>query len=97
VLTWEDLDASLSLLAVDRGTSKDSPVGDLTEAPRVGLAAVLLASADLERVAWKVRWRSDPPGRKVSFLLHTIVWDGKAFRVTVAASSIAEDAKDVQL
>jgi hypothetical protein len=54
-------------------------------------------TADLERLRWVARWSADPPGRDVAFVLHTIVWDGKAFHVTVKRASLGQKAKEVAL
>ena len=81
ILTWEDLAARLTLLG--RDGDKESPIGEVSDAADVGLTARLVPTAESERLRWAVRWRNDPPRRAVRFVLHTLVWDGKVFRVTV--------------
>jgi hypothetical protein len=95
ILTWEDFDAALSLAGMDG--VKETPIGEVTNALPVGLHSRLVPTADLERLRWVARWSADPPGRDVAFVLHTIVWDGKAFHVTVKRASLGQKAKEVAL
>ena len=69
----------------------------VTDARPVGLVAVLLSEADLDRIRWSVRWRSDPPKREVAFTLETLIWDGKAFKVEVHPGSLRRAEHQVQL
>ncbi|APR78494.1 Hypothetical protein A7982_03841 [Minicystis rosea] len=92
IVTWEDYAAALSLAALD-GT-KETPIGEATTALPMGLVAVIVPTAEAERLRWAVRWRSDAPGRDVAFTRHTITWDGKAFAVKVQAGKIAAKEKE---
>ncbi|WP_437710946.1 VIT domain-containing protein [Sorangium sp. So ce448] len=93
VVLWEDYAAELALAA--RDGQVDAALGDGTFAPAVGLAAVQLPASELARLDWRVRFRSDPPGRDVRFVVTTIVWDGASFQVTSAPGSIG--AKDLEV
>jgi tetratricopeptide (TPR) repeat protein len=95
VLTWEDLDASLALAGLDG--DKEAPLADVTDASPVGLTAVLLPAADLDRLRWVARWKNDPPGRDVKLTFHTIVWDGKTFVVKVKPETIAPAKREIAL
>ncbi len=95
VLTWEDFGAQLSLVGLDGG--KDTPVGEATAGPPVGLQALLLAATDVARLRWTVRWKDDAPGRDVAFVLHTLIWDGKAFRVEMIKGTLAAKDKEAAL
>jgi tetratricopeptide (TPR) repeat protein/Mg-chelatase subunit ChlD len=95
ILTWEDHGAALSLAAMDG--LKESTVGEATSALPVALTAVLLPAADLERLKWVVRWRNDPPGRGVSFVLHTLIWDGKSFKVSLQRGKLEAKDKEIAL
>ena len=63
----------------------------------MGLTSLLLPTADLERLKWVVRWTADPPNRDVSFVLHTVVWDGKSFRVALRKETLGTKAKELAL
>ena len=93
ILTWEDMAASLTLLGLDG--DKESPIGEISDAAAVGLTARLIPSAESDRLRWTVRWRKDAPGRAVRFVLHTLVWDGKAFRVTLRPGELAPGKLEV--
>jgi tetratricopeptide (TPR) repeat protein len=95
LLTWEDLDASLGLVALDG--DREAPLADVTDASTVGLTAASLAAGDLDRLRWAVRWRADPPGRDVKFTFHSVVWDGKSFVVKTRAETLSPGKKDVAL
>ncbi|WP_437587748.1 VIT domain-containing protein [Sorangium sp. So ce1000] len=95
VLLWEDYAAELALAA--RDGQVDAALGDGTFAPAVGLAAVQLPAAELARLEWRVRFRSDPPARDVRFVVTTIVWDGASFRVTSTPGSIGAKDREVAL
>lgn len=92
IVTWEDFGAALSLVAVDG--DRDAALGEITHAIPAGLDAVLLPTADAERVRWVIRWRNDPPGRDVRFVRHTLAWDGKTFRVTVTPGLLSASEKE---
>jgi Ca-activated chloride channel homolog len=95
VLTWEDYAAALALVGLDG--VKETPAGEATAGQPVGLVALLLPTGDLDRLKWSVRWRNDPPGRDVPFVAHTLIWDGKAFRVKVAKGTLAAKDKEAAL
>jgi tetratricopeptide (TPR) repeat protein len=95
ILTWEDFGAALSLVATDGG--KEALVGEATTALPAGLAALLVSSADVTRLGWSVRWRNDPPGRDVAFVLSTVIWDGKTFRVKVRRETLSAKSKEATL
>jgi len=95
ILAWEDFGASLALAPMEG--EAEAAIGETTDAPQVGLASVLLPASDLERLGWRVRWRSDPPGREVRFEVTTLVWDGASFKVTTKPGALAPAQKDVAL
>ncbi|WP_437480791.1 VIT domain-containing protein [Sorangium sp. So ce1014] len=95
VVLWEDHAAELALAA--RDGQVDAALGDGLFAPAVGLAAVQLPASELERLEWRVRFRSDPPGRDVRFMVTTIAWDGTSFRVASAPGSIGARDREVVL
>ena len=95
ILAWEDFAAALALASTDGGA--EAAIGEVTDAPQIGLASVLLPASDLERLRWTARWRSDPPGREVRFEVTTIVWDGASFKVTTKPGALAPGQKDVAL
>jgi tetratricopeptide (TPR) repeat protein len=95
ILGWEDFGAALSLQAIDG--EKDTAAGEVTSALPVGLAAVLVTTADADRLKWSVRWRNDAPGRDVGFTLETLRWDGKAFAVKVQKGKIAAKEKEAAM
>jgi tetratricopeptide (TPR) repeat protein len=95
VLTWEDYGAALSLVALDGG--KETPAGEATMGLPVGLQALLLPAADADRLKWVVRWKNDPPGHDVAFVLHTLVWDGKAFQPRIVKGTLAAKEKEAAL
>ncbi len=72
-------------------------MGEATSGLPVGLTALLLPAADATRLAWTVRWKNDPPGRDVAFARTTLVWDGKAFHVTVAKGTLRAKGKEAAL
>ncbi|WP_437965912.1 VIT domain-containing protein [Sorangium sp. So ce260] len=95
VVLWEDYAAELALAA--RDGQVDAALGDGVFAPAIGLAAVQLPASELGRLEWRVRFRSDPPGRDVRFVVTTIVWDGASFRVASAPGSIGARDREVVL
>ena len=92
IVTWEDFGAALSLVGLDG--DKETPIGEATTALPMGLTSVLLAAGDVERLRWFVRWQRDPPGRDVAFVAHTVIWDGKAFKVKVSPGTLAAKDKE---
>ncbi len=95
VLTWEDYGAALSLVGLDGG--KEVPAGEATVGLPVGLTALLLPAADVDRLKWTARWKNDPPGHDVAFVADTVVWDGKAFHVKVAKGTLPAKEKEAAL
>jgi ferric-dicitrate binding protein FerR (iron transport regulator) len=95
IVTWEDYGAGLSLVPLDG--DKETTVGETTSAIPVGLASVLMPAADADRLQWVVRWKNDPPGRDVAFVVQTITWDGKAFKVKVQQATLAAKEKESTL
>ncbi|WP_438005363.1 VIT domain-containing protein [Sorangium sp. So ce321] len=95
VVLWEDYAAELALTA--RDGQVDAALGDGVFAPAIGLAAVQLPAPELARLEWRVRFRSDPPGRDVRFVVTTLVWDGASFRVTSVPGSIGAQEREVAL
>ena len=93
ILAWEDYGAALSLAAMDG--DRDAPAGEVSDALPVGLTSAILGAAEAERLRWVVRWHSDPPKRDVAFALHTLVWDGKAFKVSVKKGVIGPKQREV--
>ena len=95
ILTWEDFGAMLSLSTKDG--EAEATLGEVADAGTVGGASILMPASDLGRLSWSVRWRNDPPGRDVSFVVTTIVWDGKAFKVDSKPGVLPAKQKDVGL
>jgi Ca-activated chloride channel homolog len=95
LVTWEDL--SIDALVTTSSGGEDRGLGDLTDAAKVGLSAVLLTSADAERAELVARLRSVPQDHAVALLRQDIVWNGKDFSVTLAKKEIAPKATDVRL
>ena len=96
ILTWEDYGAALSLVALDGG-KEDDPSARRPRALPVGLHRAAPAGGDVDRLRWAVRWKSDPPGRDVAFVLCTLIWDGKAFHVKVRKGTLAAKDKEAAL
>jgi hypothetical protein len=63
----------------------------------MGLGALLLPVADLQRLRWVARWRNDPPGRAVAFTAQRLVWDGKTFKVELKAGKLEAKEKEAAL
>ena len=95
ILTWEDFGAALSLAGSSGG--QEEPVGEATVGLPVGLDALLLPAADVDRLKWTVRWKNDPPGHDVAFVRTTLIWDGKTFRVSVSTGTLGAKSKEVAL
>jgi len=91
LLTWEDLDARLQLVAAD--DKKETLAGEVTDAGVTGLSGLLTSSAAWEKTTRAVRWKSEPLGRAVKFQLVTLTWDGKAFKVLVKNGTLGADAR----
>ena len=95
LLTWEDLDARLSITAAD--DKKETLSGEATDAGVTGLSALLTSSEAWEKTSRAVRWKSDPPGRPVKFQLVTLTWDGKGFKVAVRHGQLGAEARQEAL
>jgi tetratricopeptide (TPR) repeat protein len=82
LVTWEDLDVEAALGGLD--VKKETSAGEVTDAGKTGLYAVLLRPEEWEKTgAWAVRWKSEPLGRALPFKVAVLGWDGKSFRVTM--------------
>lgn len=90
LLVWEDYAAALVLSA--REGEAEAQIGEVVQAPDVGLSSALVPAGDIDRLRWSVRWRRDAPGRGVRFEVITLVWDGSTFKVSSKAGAIG--AKD---
>jgi Ca-activated chloride channel family protein len=95
ILTWEDFESPLALVSLEG--DKETPVGEASDAAPVGLAAVLLPTAELSRLRFVARLRSDPRGRNVDLMFHTLVWDGKTFNVKVRPATLPAKDKEIAL
>jgi hypothetical protein len=95
ILTWEDFETPLSLATLDG--DKEAPAGEAQDAAKVGLTAVLLPIGDLSRLRFVARWRSDPRGRAVDAMFHTLLWDGKAFNVKIHPATLSPKEKEIAL
>jgi Ca-activated chloride channel homolog len=95
ILTWEDFSAVLALSTKDGDA--EATIGEIADAGTVGAMSILMPAADLARLTWSVRWRNDPPGRDVNFVVTTIVWDGKAFKVDSKPGVLPAKQKDLTL
>ncbi len=95
LLTWEDLDARLELVAAD--DKKETLAGEATDAGVTGLASLLTSTDAWEKTARAVRWKSEPAGRAVKFQLVTLAWDGKGFRVAVKRGALRAEARQESL
>lgn len=95
ILTWEDFESPLALVSLEG--DKEAPVGEASDAAPVGLAAVLLPTAELSRLRFVARLRSDPRGRPVDVTFHTLIWDGKTFNVKVRAATLTAKDKEIAL
>lgn len=95
LLTWDDLDARLAIVAAD--DKKETLAGEITDAGATGLSGMLTSSDVWEKTARAVRWKSESTGRPVKFQLVTLTWDGKAFRVAVKRGTLAANARQEAL
>ena len=91
ILTWDDLDAQLTIGAADE--KREQLVGEATDAGAVGLYAVLGSPESWDRAQHAARYKSEILQRKVPFRLITLVWDGKAFKVTTKKGEVRPGAK----
>lgn len=81
LLTWEDLQADLSL-ALNMG-GRDSGAGERVDASPAGLASLLLPPAEAQGAAFLAVARSEPLARPLTVKRHELVFDGKGFKVSV--------------
>ena len=95
ILTWQDYESPLSLVTIT--DDKETPIGEPEDATAVGLTAVLVPASDLVRVRFVARFRSDPKGRDVNFIFHTLVWDGKAVSARIRTGALPEKDKEIAL
>ena len=72
---------------------KEQLVGEATDAGAVGLYAVLGSPESWDRAPHAARYKSEILQRKVPFRLVTLVWDGKAFKVTTKKGEVKPGAK----
>jgi tetratricopeptide (TPR) repeat protein len=94
VLTWEDLNVDVALSST-AGRS-ETQVGELVEAPEVGLSALFVPTADLKGLTLQARIRNGSPSRALKLVRHDITWDGKAFQVRIKDAAMNE-ARSVEL
>lgn len=80
ILTWDDLNVDLVL--VGKEGDKDGALPELAESASVGISAVEVPLGDESRYTFAAKWRSKKT-REVAATLHSIVWDGKGFRVKI--------------
>ena len=95
VLTWEDLNVDVAL--VSKSGRSDAQVGELVEAPEVGLSALFVPTAELRELTLSARIRGGSPSRKLTLVRHDITWDGKAFQVKIKDAPMESDARSVEL
>jgi Ca-activated chloride channel homolog len=86
ILTWDDLNVEL-ILAGKEG-DKDAALPELAESASVGISAVEVPLGDESRYTFSAKWRSKKT-REVAVTLHSIIWDGKAFRVKIKPMKLA--------
>jgi hypothetical protein len=95
LVTWEDYDAQVSLAAADE--KKETLAGEMTDAGAAGLYGLLLRSDALDKQAWAVRWKSDPPGRSLRFQIMRLTWDGTSFRVIASKGELKPTDKQAAI
>ena len=95
ILTWEDLDAQLTIGTADE--KKEQLIGEATDAGAVGLYSVLGSKESWDRVAHAARYKSEVLQRKVPFRLVTLTWNGKEFKVTTKKGELKPGAKQESL
>jgi len=81
LVTWEDLDARLTLVNADAKT--ETLTGEPNDAGDTGLFALFVQTDAWQRGPWAVRWKADAPGRDVKYRVVVLGWDGKGFHVDV--------------
>lgn len=95
LLTWEDLDARLAVVAAD--PKKDTLAGEATDAGKAGLYALTIGSDTWSTTPWAVRFKADAPPRPVRFTVVTLAWDGKSFAVNARHGELGADGKQAAL
>jgi len=96
LVTWDDLDARLSLVAeIEKDqTKQETLLGESTDAGTTGLFGLLASTEAWEKRTWTVRPKTDAPGaRAVKFRVVLLTWDGKAFSVKVKKGELGADGK----
>jgi tetratricopeptide (TPR) repeat protein len=95
VLTWEDLNVDLALTS--RAGRTETQVGELVEAPEVGLSALFVPTSDLAELTLSARIRGGSPSRNMKLVRHDITWDGKSFQVKIGEASLDGEKRSVEL
>jgi tetratricopeptide (TPR) repeat protein len=95
LLTWEDLGADVALTT--RVEKEDAPLGEATDAAKVGLSALLLTQSDVDRSSFVARLRSVPVDHGIKLVRHDVVWNGRDFQVRVVKKELAANATEVAL
>ncbi len=95
VLTWEDVNVDLSLIT--RADGKDAALGESTDGAKVGLAAVMLSTADADRAELVARLRSLKEDHDITLQRHDVVWNGKDFKVEVKPEKLAAGSTEAAL
>jgi predicted negative regulator of RcsB-dependent stress response len=94
LLTWEDLDARLSLVAAD--DKKEQLAGEITDAGATGLVGMLTSTDGWQKGGWAARWKTAPV-RDVAFKVVVLTWDEKGFSVNVRRGVVKADEKQTAL
>jgi predicted negative regulator of RcsB-dependent stress response len=95
LLTWEDLDARLTLASADE--KKETLAGEATDAGVVGLTALMISPETWTKNQWAARFKADPPERAVKFTLITLTWDDKSFAVKTAPGELSPGSRQASL
>lgn len=98
LLTWDDLDARLSLVAEEQkeGQKHETLLGESTDAGATGLFSVLASTEAWSERAWSVRPKADLV-RAVKFRVVLLAWDGKSFTVKVRTGDVGIEGKPAAL
>lgn len=92
LVTWDDRDARLSLVAEEQKDKHETLLGESTDAGAVGLFSLLASTDSFEKRAWTVRPKADVL-RPVKFRVVLLSWDGKAFGVQIKQGTLGTDGK----
>ena len=95
VVTWEEL--SNDLLLTTQVAEEEVLLGQVTDAAKSGLSAVLLSKADGSRARFSARLRSTPVDHAFKLMRHDVIWNGQDFEVRVGQKSLAKGATGVAL